>query len=47
MKQPTISRSSEEVEYGAVAQNITEIQWLLYIILELGILTMTFPCTSF
>ena len=36
-KQPTISRSSAKAEYHALAALSSELQWLKYILLDLGI----------
>lgn len=36
-KQHTVSRSSAEAEYRALAHTAADIQWLLYLFRELGI----------
>ena len=36
-KQPTVSRSSTEAEYRALAYTTADLQWILYLLRELGI----------
>lgn len=40
-KQTTVSRSSSEDEYRAMAAAITEIQWHIYLLRDFGITTST------
>ena len=37
-KQPTVSKSSTEAEYRAIAYTVTETLWIRYLLAELGIL---------
>ncbi|KAB2635457.1 hypothetical protein D8674_025991 [Pyrus ussuriensis x Pyrus communis] len=43
-KQSTVSRSSSEAEYHALATTAAEIHWFCYLFRELGILLRTPPC---
>ena len=42
-KQRTVARSSTEVEYQSVANTAAEIQWICYLLSDLGIML---PCCS-
>jgi hypothetical protein len=43
-KQPTVSRSSTEAEYKALANATAEVMWVQTILKELGIKTSKVPC---